>query len=142
MNKLSLVAVVTLGGFLACSTLVTAQDAKEGKDKGGKRGASVEQQLERMSTDLKLTDAQKPKIKAVLEEGMKKRQELRDVPEDQRREKMRGFMEEQNKKFKDILTAEQLEKWQKQRDEWRKQGPGGKGGKGGEGKKREGKKSK
>ncbi len=118
---------MALGGLLACSPLATAQDTKAGQDKGGKRGPGLEQQLERLTTDLKLTDAQKPKVKAVLEESMKQRQGLRDVPEDQRREKMRAIMEEQQKKLKEILTPEQLEQWQKQRDEMRKGRPGGSG---------------
>lgn len=127
MNKLSLIAVLTLGGLLAGSTLATAQETKANKDKGGKRGPGIEQQLERMTTDLKLTDAQKPKVKAILEDGMKQRQALRDVPEDQRREKSRAAMEEQQKKLKAILTAEQLETLQKQREEMRGKRPGGKG---------------
>jgi Spy/CpxP family protein refolding chaperone len=132
MNKFSAVAVLTLGGLLAFSTLATAQEAKEGKDKGGKRAPGIEQQLERMTTDLKLTDAQKPKVKAVLEESMKKRQALRDVPQDQRREKMRAATEEQQKKMKEILTSEQFEKWQKQRQEMRRNRPGGPNAPGGE----------
>ena len=140
MNKFRAVAVLTLGGLLACGTLATAQDTKAGKDKGGKRGQSIEQQLERMTTDLKLTDAQKPKVKAVLEEGQKQREAMRDTPQDQRREKMRAAMEAQQKKLKEILTPEQLEKWQKQREEMRRNRPGGPDASGGE-KKREKKKT-
>lgn len=132
MNKYSAVAMLVLGGLLACGTLATAQEAKGGKDKGGKRGPGVEQLLERMTTDLKLTDAQKPKVKAALEENMKQRQALRDVPQDQRREKMSALMEEQKKKMKAILTPEQFEKWQKQHEAMRGNRPGGPGAPGGE----------
>jgi periplasmic protein CpxP/Spy len=132
MNKFSAVAVLTLGGLLAGSTLATAQEAKPGQDKGGKRGPGIEQQLERMTTDLKLTDAQKPKVKAVLEKSMEQRQAIRDLPQDQRREKMRAAMEEQQKKMKEILTPEQLEKWQKQREDMRRNQPGGPAAPGGE----------
>ena len=132
MNKFSAVAVLALGGLLACSTLATAQETT-GKGKGGKRGPSVEEQLKSMEKDINLTDAQKPKVKAVLEKAQKQREEMRDVPQDQRREKMRTAMEEQQKKMKEILTPEQLEKWKTQRDEMRKK----QGTKGGEKKKTE-----
>lgn len=125
MNKFSVMAVLALGGLLVCGPLATAQDAKAEKGRDGKRGPGIEQQLERMTADLKLTDAQQTKIKAVLEESMKQRQALRDVPEDQRREKARAAMEAQQKKMKEILTPEQLEKWQKQREEMRGKRPEG-----------------
>ena len=122
ISKIGLLAALVLGGLVAGSTLATAQDAAPPAAKG-KRGPSVEQQMERMTTELKLTDAQTPKVKAVLEEGMKKRAELRDVPQDERREKMTALREAQDKKLKEILTPEQNEKWLKLRDEMRKKGP-------------------
>jgi len=128
MKRISLVAVLALGGLLAGGSMATAQDAKPGDNKpapGGRRAFGVDQQLERMTTELKLTDEQKPKVKAVLEESQKKRQELRDVPQDQRREKMQAIMQEQNKKLKEILTSEQMEKWQKSRPAGRPGGPRG-----------------
>jgi len=131
LSKMGLLAALTLGGLVVCSNMAFAQDAKDGK-KGGKRGFSVEQQMERMNEQLKLTDAQKPKVKAVLEESVKKMQELRSdssVPQDQRREKMQALMKDQDTKLKAILTPEQSEKWQKAREEMR--------GKRGEGKKKE-----
>jgi len=117
INRVSLIAALALGGLIACSTMVSAQDAKEGK-KGGKRGPTIEQ----LTENLKLTDEQKPKVQAWLDEGAKKRAELRDLPQDERREKMQAFMEEHNKKMKDILTSEQYEKFQEMR-------PGRPGGK-------------
>jgi Spy/CpxP family protein refolding chaperone len=125
ISKLGLLAALVLGGLVAGSTLATAQDAAP--PAGKKRGAmGVEQQLERMTTELKLTDAQVPKVKALLEEGAKKRGELRDATPEERREKMTAMREEQDKKLKEILTPEQFEKWTKMRDEMRKKGgPGG-----------------
>ena len=75
MKKLSLIAALALGGLLACSTIAMAQDTNTPK-KGGKNRMSVEQRMERLSTDLNLTDAQKPKVKAVLEETQTKMQEV------------------------------------------------------------------
>ena len=71
MKKLSLIAALAIGGLVACSTLATAQDSTNNvPKKGGKRGMpTVEQQMERMTTALDLTDAEKPKVKAVLEDS-------------------------------------------------------------------------
>jgi Spy/CpxP family protein refolding chaperone len=124
--KFNLTAVLALGALLACTNLVSAQDAKNGNEnKGKKRGANVEQQLQRMDQELKLSDEQKTKLKAVFEEGNKKRQEfMRDnsVAREDRREKMQALMKEQNEKIKGILTAEQWQKWEKARQEMRKNG--------------------
>jgi Spy/CpxP family protein refolding chaperone len=124
ISKLSLAAALALGGLLACSTLASAQDApKEGK-KGGRMG--IEQRMERLSSNLNLTDAQKPKVKALLEETQKKSQELRNdtsVPAEEKRPKMRAIMEEEMKKMKEILTPEQWEKYQQMAPGRR--GPGG-----------------
>jgi Spy/CpxP family protein refolding chaperone len=101
---------MVLGGLLATSMLATAQDATNAPaTKGGKNRFSAEQRLERMTTQLDLTDAQKPKVKAVLEETAKK---MKDVAPEDRREKMRTLREEENKKFKEILTPDQFTKYQ------------------------------
>ena len=116
MSKLSLMAALALGGLMACSTLVTAQDAPQADaKKGGKKGFTIEQQMERMTDQLTLTDEQKPKVKAVLEETSKKMQPIRadsSLDRDARMEKMKPIMEEQNKKMKEILTADQFTKYQ------------------------------
>ena len=110
MSKLSLIAAMALGGLVACSTLATAQDSTNAPSKkGGKKGPSVEQQMERMTTELSLTPEQQPKVKAVLEETSKKRQDM--APED-RQTKGRELREEQNTKMKAILTPEQYTKYE------------------------------
>lgn len=128
INAISLAAVVALGAMLLGSSTASAQDAKEAK-KGGRRGFSVEQQMERLTTELQLTDAQKPKVQAVLEDSAKKRQELRadtSVEPAQRREKMQTLMQDRNKKIKEILTPEQQEKYQKLMEQRRGNRQGGK----------------
>jgi periplasmic protein CpxP/Spy len=123
MKKVSLIAALALGSLLAFSTSASAQDASTNKDakKGGKGGRmSVEQRMDRLSTELKLTDEQKPKVKAVLEESSKQMQGLRDVPQDERRSKMQSIREEENKKMKEILTPDQMEKYKKMQDEMKK----------------------
>jgi len=121
-NRLGLIAAMALGSLVAFANMASAQDSKEGK---GKRNMpTVQEQMDRLNEELKLTDDQKPKVKAVLEETSKKRQELRDLPQDERREKARGLRDEQNKKMKEILTADQYSKYEKM-------APPGRGGPGG-----------
>ena len=129
LSKISLVAVIALSGLVACSTMVRAADSTESKGKGKGGRMSVDQQLEKLTTELTLTDTQKPKVKEVLEDSNKKRQELfadTSTPRDQKGPKMKETMDDQEKKFKDILTPDQMEKYKK----WIAENhPGGKGGK-------------
>jgi Spy/CpxP family protein refolding chaperone len=116
-----------LGGLVASSTMVRAADATEGKGKGKGNRMTVEQTLEKLTTELTLTDAQKPKVKEVLEETSKKRQEIRadtSTPQDEQRTKYRALMDDQEKKLKEILKPDQFEKYKK----WAEENRGGKGG--------------
>jgi protein CpxP len=112
-SKTGLVAALVLGGLLACGSAI-AQDANAKQDgkQGGRRGGPS---LEQLSERLNLTDEQKPKVKAVLEETSKKRAELSGVAQEERREKARAIMEDQTKKMKEILTPEQFTKYQEMR---------------------------
>ena len=113
-NKFRLIATMALGALLACGTAVMAQDNKEGK--GGKRGGmSAEERLKRMDEALTLTDAQKPKVKAALEDTQTKMQEARSAPQDERQEKMQSIRTEEGKKMKEILTPEQFTKYEEMR---------------------------
>jgi Spy/CpxP family protein refolding chaperone len=113
-NKFGLIATMALGVLLACGTAVMAQDNKEGK--GGKRGRmSAEERLQQYTDALKLTDDQKPKVKAALEDTQTKMQEARSAPQDERGEKMRTIMADEGKKMKEILTAEQYTKYEEMR---------------------------
>ncbi len=102
--------------------------AQENKGKGKGPMMSVEQRLERMDKELKLTADQKTKIKAEMEKAAKARQEMMQdssLTREQRREKGQALMEKQNKEFKTILTPEQFEKWEKMRQEMRERRPQG-----------------
>ena len=113
-NKFRLIATMAVGALLACGTAVMAQDNKEGK--GGKRGMmSAEERFKQLDEALKLTDAQKPKVKAALEDTQTKMQEARNAPQDERRDKMRTIMGDQDKKMKEILTPEQYTKYEEMR---------------------------
>jgi protein CpxP len=118
MKRLSLIAAIVLGALVACG-VATAQDTNKAPGKA-KRGFSVDQRLERLTKDLSLTDEQKPKVKAVLEETGKKIQAL--AP-DQRREKMKTIREEEATKMKEILTADQFKKYEEFGKRMPKKGP-------------------
>ena len=120
INKFSVMTGLVLGGLMAFSSMAVAQDQKPGGGRG--RGPSVEQRMERLTEELKLTDAQKPKVKAVLEATAKKGQELRgdtSVPREELREKMQAIREQENKQLKEILTPDQYTKYEKMRAEMR-----------------------
>jgi len=120
IHKISLVAGLVLGGLLACGSMAMAQDQKAGKE--GRKGGfpTVQERLDRMTEALTLTDDQKPKVKAALEEQKDAMTAL--APEDRRGEKAKTIREDFNKKMKAILTPEQNEKFEKFQSSMR---PGG-----------------
>ena len=120
----SFVAVLALGGLLASCLVASAQEAKEGKERK-KGGMTVQMRVDQLDKQLKLTEDQKTKIKALYEADEKKMQEIRELSPEQRREKFRPMREETAKKMKEILTAEQYEKWQKNREQFRQRRPEG-----------------
>lgn len=117
-------AAVLVGGplALAAEEQPANRPRRGGPPAAGERGpgmrAGSEEWFNRWSAELKLTDAQKEKIRALQKEqrekGDKIRQDTGLTPE-QRREKMRALREENDKKMKEILTSEQYAKWQELR---------------------------
>jgi Spy/CpxP family protein refolding chaperone len=134
IHKLSLIAAL-LAVVIAGSTALNAQEKKDTKRErppgAGQREDMIKQRLTRMAEELKLTEAQKTKVEAALKEQAGKMRELRDAAPEQRREKARALRADMDKKMKEILTADQYEKYQKMR-------PQGRGG--AEGKKKKGQK--
>ena len=132
-SKISLMAALIAGVLLAYSPALRAEDAKEGKDakkhegRPGRDGAGMKERLDKMAEDLKLTADQKTKVEAAMKEQGEKMRGLRDLSQDERREKFKASREEMTKKMKGILTTEQFEKWEKNRPQG---GPGGFGGQG------------
>lgn len=148
--KISLIAAIALGALMVCTTVGNAQPSDDKGEKkgppGGRKGMpTVEQQLEKMTKELSLTDDQKPKVKEVIEENRKKMQELFASAQGggdraAMREKRQAISDDQDKKLKAILKPDQYEKWEKMRDKMREEmRKGKKGGSDGE-KKSEGEK--
>jgi Spy/CpxP family protein refolding chaperone len=123
-------AILAVAGALALSPSTRAQTNTPpagGRQAG--RGRGAEQQLAQLSEQLKLTDDQKAKVKAVLEDERKKAQELRSdtsTSQQDMRTKRQAILQDTGKKMKEILTADQFKKY----EEWRQQqrGRGGANG--------------
>lgn len=104
--------------FLASSTVAPAQEKKE--EKSAKRGAGIEQRVDRMAQELNLNEQQKTKLRALFEDQQKKLQELRadtSASKQDRGVKARAMREEYQIKLKEILTPDQYTKLQKDREE-------------------------
>jgi Spy/CpxP family protein refolding chaperone len=126
LNKLSMIVALVVGSLLACTTLATAQETNTPPPKGKGNRMSVEQQLDMMKQHLNLTDEQVPKVKAALEDRNKQMAEIRQLPQDERREKMVALRDEQAKKMKAILTPDQYTKYEAMLQQGKKGGGGGK----------------
>src|SRR5258705_9715550 len=95
-----------------------AKDAKS-KDQNASKAANARGlRLKEISEQLKLSDEQKEKLKPMFQERAKKVRELRDNKELSREDRVAKVKELQSNfdgKLKEILTPEQLEKWNKLR---------------------------
>lgn len=135
VTRISLLAALIAGAMFATQPNLHAQEAKEGKDAPKREGRAgraeaVKERLDKLAEDLKLTEDQKKKVGEVMKAQSEKMRELRSqggTPEDNR-EKFRALREENDKKMKEILTAEQYAKWEKERPQARGKGGPGKGG--------------
>lgn len=123
MKLKSIAVAVTLGSLLVVSSTGLAQTTNTNSNgRTGRRGPNVQQRVERLSTELNLNDDQKSKLSALFEKEAKQGRELRDdtsLSRDERREKMRAIRQAQTKELKTILTSEQFEKMQQQREQMR-----------------------
>src|SRR5690242_8815971 len=98
-------AALALGSLLCCTTLVSGQTTNTNSTTRGERRQTVQQRVDKIASELKLNDEQKTKVTALLESGAKKRQELRSntsLSREERREKSRALMQDQNKQLKEI----------------------------------------
>ena len=89
---------------------------------------SPDQQLERLSSTLKLTDAQQGQLRPILEARHQKTESLRSdgtLSQQDRRSKMRSLFEESNNQIRAVLNSDQQKKFdeiqQRRRDRMQKQ---------------------
>ena len=132
LTKIGFLAAMMVGAMMVATPALQAQENKEAPKRErpeGREGRprptgddAIKARVERMSENLKLTDDQKTKLTEVFKSQAEKMREARGD-----REKMTAMREENDKKIKEILTAEQYTKY--------KERPQG-GGPGGPGKKK------
>jgi len=108
-----------LGSILIISPASRAADdeKKDEKPAAGARAGRGDR-LAQMAKELDLTDAQKEKIKPILQDQAKAMTDLRDnkdLSREDRMAKMKEIREGLSAKLKPILTPEQFEKWGKLR---------------------------
>jgi len=119
-NKLSLMAVITLGSFVALGPMARAEDSNAKPAVRGKGKASERNdRLKSVADELNLTDDQKTKVKPILQDEAQKLKALRQdtsLAKEDKKVKLKSIREDTNAKIKPILTADQLEKWNKTRE--------------------------
>ena len=132
-TKTMLIAALTAGALLACSSSLLAQDTTNTPPAGGMRGRMMGPTIEQLTTNLSLTADEIPKVKAVLDDQRQKMADLRadqSVQGQDRRTKMTEIRNDVTAKMKDILTDDQFTQYQKltQRGVRRGGAGGGNGG--------------
>ena len=138
MNKFTWMALVAAGVLVAGAPSSPAQDRpprpenRPDRPAGAQGGQGARERQAQLLEQLNLTADQKQKVEALMKEQREKNAGLRDLPQEERRVKMQESRKEMDAKMKEILTAEQYEKWTKLREENRRGGPGGPGGPRGE----------
>lgn len=113
---LAAAALLTLGASAQAQTVNTNANSSTNRVGPPARITGAEARLEHLTKALDLTDDQKPKVKAVLEEETKAVREARasvggGTPEE-RRAKYQSIREETSAKLKNILTPEQYTKYE------------------------------
>jgi Spy/CpxP family protein refolding chaperone len=122
LNKTFALVALVAGSLFAANAL-QAQDSTNtppaGEHHGGpgmRQRPNMDQMVDKMAKELNLTDDQKTKVKAAMEEQVTKMKAVHDdtnlTPED-KRAKMKDIHDGYIAKMKTILTPEQFEKWQK-----------------------------
>ncbi len=138
VSQFSLITALALGGLITFAPLSRAQDSKENtspsatnpsQSSGGqraRRSGGQQNQFDRISKELKLTDEQKTKLQPIVQEENAKLREVRqdaNLSTEQKREKVRELRDQYTAKIKPVLTAEQFEQYKKIRQQGGGRGP-------------------
>ncbi len=123
---LSITATMALVfGLAICGNQLKAQSGSpENSQRGHRQQMSPDQQLERLSKALNLTDDQKQQIRPILQDRQEKMQSVRSdtsLSREDRMNKMRSTFEETNSKIRAILNDEQKPKFDQMQQRRREQ---------------------
>jgi len=124
-NKLGWISAITIAGLMALSPIANAQQDNERPNREGRqRGqrGNVESRVKRMAEQLTLDEAQQKKLTAIYEAQGKEFAKLREVPQEERREKMTKLRETYNAKVLAILNPEQKKTYAKLQEQRRQRG--------------------
>ena len=128
MHKVSLLAALAAGAFIAFTPTLRAENKPDRPNRSERPGGGGPGQrgdmLKKMAEELGLSEKQKSKLQETFKE---QREAMKDLTPEARRDKMKETREAMNAKMKEILTAEQYSKWEKIRDERRPGRPGSPG---------------
>lgn len=119
LKKTLALAALVVGSLVAGSLVTRAQDAATNTPPatakpGGKNMRSLD--ITFLAKRLDLTDAQKPKVKTVLEDLAQKQRDLHadnTLSADDKKAKMKEIRDSTDAKLKDILTPDQYTQWEK-----------------------------
>jgi Spy/CpxP family protein refolding chaperone len=120
-------AIVMLGGLFtaAQASAIVGFQGFGMRQRGRGQMPSVDDQLKRMTKDLKLTDEQQTKVKPILEDQRQQMQQLRSdtsLSQDEKFSKMRELHEQASSQIKSLLNQDQQKKFeehqQKRRERW------------------------
>jgi Spy/CpxP family protein refolding chaperone len=132
-TSMALVTILAVGGLLTASIVLQAQNTTnaplskpQAKTPPGGSGTRGQYDFERIARQLNLTDEQKPKVTAVLDNHMQQLLDLRDrngLSREERRAKIETIRQNTATKLQDILTPDQFVKWKKMTQRDRPNGP-------------------
>jgi protein CpxP len=123
---LNITAAVALAfGSAICGNQLEAQSGSpENSQRGHREQMSPDQQLERLSKALNLTDDQKQQIRPILQDRQEKMQGVRSdtsLSREDRMNRMRSTIEETNGKIRAVLNGEQKQKFDQRQQRRREQ---------------------
>ena len=141
MKKLPLqiLTVISLGGACWLGSVAVAADPRPERRPPGAGAAGeggVRERMERIATELKLSDNQKAEVRSILQEQGETLRELRedkDLGPEQKQAKFREQREAVAKKINAVLDPEQQKKWATLRESFLPGPPAGAAGRGGDG---------
>jgi len=117
LNKALLIAALAAGSLFTSGIPSQAQDNTNTPPAGAPPGGlRPRPNFDMIAKQLELTDAQKPQVKAVLDDMQQKMRDLRadtTVEQADKRAKAKEIRDAATAKLKPILTADQLAKWEK-----------------------------
>ena len=120
-NRPCWMAIIALGSFVVFSLLARAEDTgSKPAGAAGRKAGAAHDRMKHVADELQLTGDQKEKLKPIFQDEAQKLKALRQdtsLSKQDKRAKLKTIREDINAKVKPILTAEQLEKWNKLREE-------------------------